>query len=73
MAQMLEILTPAEVAGFLPEEARQIEREQARVDQPLITPEPIWGVIVDCVDEDEQMLLLESMIAEGRDCRALMT
>lgn len=41
-------------------------------DAPVDITEPVWGVIVECIDEQQQTELLERLAAEGRRVRALM-
>lgn len=41
-------------------------------DAPTDDTEPMWGVIVECIDELQQTELLERLAAEGRRVRALM-
>lgn len=41
-------------------------------DAPIDDTEPMWGVIVECIDEQQQIELLERLAAEGRRVRALM-
>lgn len=58
--------TDADVAALidpqLPEEG----------DAPTDDTEPMWGVIIECLDEQQQTELLERLAAEGRRVRALM-
>ncbi|MEV4079732.1 hypothetical protein AB0J43_05505 [Nonomuraea fuscirosea] len=37
-----------------------------------VEPPDVWGVIITCASEDEQVELLERLAAEGRSVRALM-
>ena len=41
-------------------------------DAPIDDTDATWGVIVECVDEQQQTELLERLAAEGRRVRALM-
>jgi ParB-like chromosome segregation protein Spo0J len=41
-------------------------------DAPIEDTEATWGVIVECLDEQQQTELLERLAAEGRRVRALM-
>jgi ParB-like chromosome segregation protein Spo0J len=41
-------------------------------DAPIEDTETTWGVIVECLDEQQQTELLERLAAEGRRVRALM-
>lgn len=71
VSSLLDVMSPEEISAFLPESPRTLK--EARVDAPApIQIDPIYGVIVDCRDEQDQVGLLEQLLAEGRDCRALL-
>jgi hypothetical protein len=71
VTELLEVMSADEIAAFLPYEKESIESsggEQINVEVPAI-----YGVIVDCADEADQVKVLNAMLEEGRPCRALMT
>jgi len=42
-------------------------------DADTDVPDSAWGVVIECVDEDEQVELIQKLTAEGLQCRALIS
>jgi ParB-like chromosome segregation protein Spo0J len=61
--------------GFQEQELRDLigsNDELPQEDAPIDTVPVIFGVVIDCDDEDEQAGLLEEFTERGLKCRALM-
>lgn len=71
VTELLEVMSADEIAAFLPDAKESLQR--TRTDTPSIELPDVFGVIVDCRDEADQVEVLEQMIKEGRPCRALLT
>lgn len=41
-------------------------------DEPSVDPPDVWGVVVECQTEEQQVQLLERLAGEGFQCRALL-
>jgi hypothetical protein len=61
-----------EATRFLPESKQSLESILGSLEAPNIDVPEVWGVIVECKDETDQLEVLEKLTSEGRDCRALM-
>jgi hypothetical protein len=58
--------------GLEDEPERNIEKSLNEGDQKETNIDKQWGVIVFCEDETEQVELIDSLLAEGKKCKALM-
>lgn len=69
---LLEQLSMDEVTSVLPETEKSIQNVIGDLHVENVEMPQVWGVIVDCVDEDDQVALLARFEEKGRDCRPLM-
>ena len=70
MAELMEAFGADEVSKFLPNEAKDLQSIVAPVD---LEAQRIYGVIVECTDEADQVALLDQLLEEGIECRALLS
>jgi hypothetical protein len=49
------------------------ERDDADVDTSPVDVPAVWGVVIECENEHDQLALLEELDAQGYTCRALLS
>lgn len=73
LAEMLGGLDDLEATGYTEEDLAKLLEDQSPDDADADDEDdPVWGVIITCRDEAQQLDLLQKLDAEGLDVRAMV-